>query len=188
MKIKDSLVTSLKISFVALIFNAQAAGINNSEAYDDAQLLGSCAGMLEFNSQIQAAQGNPASAEDLHQKANGWRIATMGALSEAGWKDENITSTADSIYNGALTHWYSAAERKDPNIGRELNETIDKCLEINDKQEKYRKAIKLEKLSKQYEHHSSHSSVPSKATLRLHVSDSFLTARPNTRDIVMATQ
>ncbi|MBD3876920.1 hypothetical protein IEG05_17005 [Pseudomonas kunmingensis] len=119
---------------------------NQSAAYDDAQALGACAGMLEFTSQILAAQGKPASAENFHQKANGWRIATMGALSEANWKPENINSTADSIYNSALTNWQSKIERNDPDIISALELSASKCQEINEKQESYRKAMK-QKLS-----------------------------------------
>jgi len=120
---------------------------NESAAYDDAQALGACAAMLEFTSQILAAQGKPASAESFHQQANGWRIATMGALSEANWKPENINSTVDSIYNSALTNWQSKLERNDPNIISDLELSTRKCQEINEKQEKYRKAIKQKLLT-----------------------------------------
>jgi len=103
--------------------------------------------MLEFTSQILAVQGKPESAENFHQKANGWRIATMGALSEANWKPENIISTADSIYNSALTNWQSKLERNDQNIISDLELSTDKCQEINKKQESYRKSIKQKLLT-----------------------------------------
>ncbi len=70
----------------------------------------------------------------------------MGALSEANWKPENINSTADSIYNSALTNWQSKIERNDPDIISALELSASKCQEINEKQESYRKAMK-QKLS-----------------------------------------
>ncbi|GEM_PF-6025591 len=71
----------------------------------------------------------------------------MGALSEANWKPENINSTVDSIYNSALTNWQSKLERNDPNIISDLELSTRKCQEINEKQEKYRKAIKQKLLT-----------------------------------------
>ncbi len=137
----------LKVFILLLPIYSISCLANESAAYDDAQAIGACAGMLEFTSQILAAQGKPASAENFHQKANGWRIATMGALSEANWKPENINSTADSIYNSALTNWQSNLERGDPNIISDLELSTSKCKEINEKQESYRKAIKQKSLT-----------------------------------------
>ncbi len=71
----------------------------------------------------------------------------MGALSEANWKPENIISTADSIYNSALTNWQSKLERNDQNIISDLELSTDKCQEINKKQESYRKSIKQKLLT-----------------------------------------
>lgn len=120
---------------------------NPTVAYDDAQILGECAGMLEFTSQILAAQGLDAGAEDFHQKANGWRIATIGALTEANWKPEHIVSTADSIYITALTQWFSKLERNDPDLTSELALATDECLKLNSKQEEYRRSIKLKQFA-----------------------------------------
>lgn len=137
----------LKVFILLLPTYSIGCFANESAAYDDAQALGACAGMLEFTSQILAAQGKPANAERFHQQANGWRIATMGALSEANWKSENINSTADSIYNSELTIWQSKLERNDPNIISELEISTSKCEGIKGKQESYRKAIKQKLLA-----------------------------------------
>ncbi|WP_313057663.1 hypothetical protein [Stutzerimonas nitrititolerans] len=128
-------------------FSVQANDIDRAEAYDDAQTLGQCAGLLEFYSQFQAAKGNSASAENLHQKANGWRIASMGALTAAGWEESNILSTADSIYSGSLASWHSALEHDVSSLAGKLTDTLDSCLKINDKQESYRRLIKLKTLA-----------------------------------------
>lgn len=140
--LKSKELVKASIFTLAISSHAVSAEVDSSRAYSDAQLLGSCAGMLEFYSQVQAAQGNTANAADLHQKANGWRIATIGALSVAGWKNENIVSTADSIYGGALASWRAAVERNDPKIVEKLDESTMKCLAADFKQEIYREIAK----------------------------------------------
>lgn len=118
------------------------------QTYEVAQTLGKCAGMLEFASQLQMASGNEAAATDLHQKANGWRIATMGALQEAGWADENLVTTADGIYEGALTGWKAQLEQDAANLAPALQAQTDICHQHDALQEVYRMLIKLNALTK----------------------------------------
>ncbi len=116
------------------------------DAYEDAQVLGSCAGMLDFMAEVQAANGNAETAKSYNQKANSWRIASMGALTEAGWMEENVVTTTDSIYNASLTKWKSKAEMASQSLASDLSDATKVCLEFNEKQEEYRKREKHRRL------------------------------------------
>ena len=126
----------------ALSFLASAADQDlekiRENAYSDAQALGRCAGYLKFVGIAHDARKQPMQAKDAEQKSNGWRIATMGALFAAGWKSEAVSTTAESIYEGAVTGWLARAEAQDPELGVALNQENNFCLSINEKEELYR--------------------------------------------------
>jgi hypothetical protein len=131
--------------FFALSFLANAAEQDlekmRANAYSDAQALGRCAGYLKFVSIVHDSRKQPMQAKDAKQKSNGWRIATMGALFAAGWKSE-VSTTAESIFEGAVTGWLARAEAQDPELGVALIQENNFCLSINEKQELYRELMK----------------------------------------------
>jgi len=134
------------IGLTLFLMSASAAEPEQSDlqekAYDDAQVLGKCAGYLSFVGQIYAAQNKPIQAQEAAQKSNGWRIATMGALLAAGWKAENISRTADSIYEVTVTKWMARVEARDTELSSLLDDEGEFCLSHNQSQEIYREFLK----------------------------------------------
>ncbi|MDP3281559.1 MAG: hypothetical protein U1D41_03205 [Nitrosomonas sp.] len=138
------LTVLISLLFISLSSIAQESprATQPAAAYDEAQILGKCAGYLRFLSQIFEAQHKLHQAKDASNRSNGWYIATMGALLAAGWKGENVVRTADSIYEGAVASWMALAESGDSNLQREIDKEYSLCLSHTNSQELYREFIK----------------------------------------------
>ena len=116
----------------------ESTGDENSAAYDQAGVLGRCAGMLEFAGAIAEKAGQPYIALDARQKASDWRIATRGALLAAGWRGGLVDTKADSIYESSLTGWMTRLESGAQNAPEELSNAMDFCLQHDAVHKKYR--------------------------------------------------
>lgn len=99
------LIVLISMLFVSLSSIAQESpeATQQATAYEDAQILGKCAGYLHFLAHMFEAQHKPHQAKDASNRSNGWYIATMGAFLAAGWEGKNIVRTANSIYESAVT-------------------------------------------------------------------------------------
>lgn len=138
-----AIILAVLLSLASLPAVAELTAEEKSLAYDEALVLGQCAGLLKFTSILLEAQDKPFQAKDASQKSNGWRIATMGALYTAGWRGERIAITADSIFEGALTQWLGKLESGSPTIVSEMEKEVSACLSHNESQEDFRKLYKM---------------------------------------------
>ena len=110
-----------------------------SAAFDQAEIFGRCAGMLAFAGVIAERAGQKLTSMDAQQKASGWRTATMGALIVAGWEGERITTTADSMYERALSSWMAKLESGSETAPEELSNEMDFCLQHDASEREYKK-------------------------------------------------